>query len=412
MLGLTPTNQISEQRSFEDDVRHSTQHIRAVVAEALTGVGTDATRPQNMARHLGLDKNLAWKISRIVTETDSLATISHLPGRSGFQILLNALAKLGANSQALQSLRNAFDSFEQMVERHCGDRDTLDMMLSHLVRDGQTSNEESLRKKAFQGNSAVWGVQARVRFTAHFIAPAVDDLLDLGVVSGLVDFRRLRSDVPWAVATVMRYDDQGHPLPESHFEPIDPAVKRDQAPLIRAFCSDPIPKLRVTQIQPGVKRHEIAEGPVGNTAACTCITGYISRAQASRYRNEQDQFGEHMATLNTPAELCIADFFVHRALSEEVKPTVHLYSQLPGGPMYPQCGRDRGELPMRERIIELGGWPPDVVTPEVPNYAKLVALAASRMRCSLGDLVGYRIKMRYPPIPTVLVFRHELPPRP
>jgi len=403
-----PNRELTGEPGFEGHLRVVTQSIRGVLAEVMTSVHADASKPQAVAKQLGLDKNLSWKLAKVINEDDLLAVAAHLPGRTGLNIAIKSFQKAGASPESLQRLQAAIANFDRMVQVHCGDRNTLEIMLGHLQRDNGPRSEEASRKKAFQGNSAIWGVQVRVRFTANFVSPAADDLLDLTVVSGWIDFRRLRSQVPWAMASVTRCDDQGNPIPDQRFEPIDPSVGREDAPIIREFCSDPPPKLRTTQGLPGVIRHELVGGPVGNTAACTCVVGWIRRADCVRHRTDQERFLEHVVTHNTPAELSIHDFFVHRELSAEVHPTVHLYSQLPGGPVYPQCGREQGELPLREDLINLGGWPPDVVTPEVPNYAKLVALAASRIGWTLNDFVGYRMKLRYPPIPTALLFRHEL----
>ena len=93
-------------------------------------------------------------------------------------------------------------------------------------------------------------------------------------------------------------------------------------------------------------------------------------------------------------------------------PTAHLYSLLPGGPVYPSCSRDRGQLLLREPLIHLGAWPPDLVTPEVPRYRQLVQFVANRLNCTLKDFEGYRIKMRYPPVPALALLRHELPEKP
>ncbi len=48
---------------FDIAVRDVAQRVRTSLAEVLAVIGVDATKPQNMARQLGLDKSLAWKTS-------------------------------------------------------------------------------------------------------------------------------------------------------------------------------------------------------------------------------------------------------------------------------------------------------------------------------------------------------------
>ncbi len=230
-------------------------------------------------------------------------------------------------------------------------------------------------------------MQVRAQVSSHFVTPASsgNGQLDLTVVSALFDFRRLRQDVPWAVASAQSYGDDGSPLPVPMYEPIDPTVAPGEAPLMREFCSDPPPTLRIAPGERGVTRYEIIEGPVGKTAALTCVTGWMSRGTVTAWRTEHDRYGEHSASLTTPAELIILDLFVHRDAGLRMPPTPHLYSLLPGGPVYPSCGHDRGQLPLREPLIHLGACPPDLVTPEVRRYRQLVQAVADRLKCTLKD---------------------------
>lgn len=396
---------------FEEDLRAAVQGVRGALAEIVAAADVDATKPQQMARDVGLDKSLSWKLSRILNEEDAVATALHLPGKAGLRIVLRSFEKAGASEQSLNALRNAVSDFDRMIEVHCGDRETLELMLGHLRRDGQAQHDEALRKKSFQGNSAIWGVQARVHIAAQFAAPSASDpdVLDFATVSGLVDFRRLRSEVPWAVASVRQYSDDGTVKPVDQWEPIDQSMGSGEVPLLREFSTHPPPNVRVAPGLPGITRYEIVEGPVGNTGVTTCLTGWIDREVAVRHRTESDRFGEHVVSINTPAELLIFDLFVHRDIGFNMPPQLLLYSQLPGGPLYPKGGRDRGILPLREEIIRLGEGPPDMVTPEIPRYHVIMEQAMRRLRDDPSKYMGFRLKLRYPPIPTMAVYRHTLP---
>jgi hypothetical protein len=284
------------------------------------------------------------------------------------------------------------------------------------------------RKLSFRGNSATWGVQARVHLSSYILAPSAerDDMLDLGLLCGLLDFQRLRSDVAWAVATMSGFHDEPRAdsstaLPPGTIHDLDrfTAVDPDYAapgaaPLIGDFCSQPPPPLRAVPGAPGTRRYELVEGPVGKTAAVTCVTGLIRRGAAPRYRSTADQFGEVMVTLTTPVEMAILDLLVHRSMMESMPPSAHLYSLLPGGPVYPRAGRDHGLLPMSERVSELGSGlgVPDIVTPEVPRYTQMVRRMLAAGGWSLGDFVGYRLRIKFPPIPTLAVLRFGLPAAP
>jgi hypothetical protein len=406
-----PSTAAKEVPQFEEHVKNVVRNVRGTFADLLSSVGADPTHPQDMARQFGLNKNLTWKVSKIICESDPCAAIPLIPGRSGLNILINTLKKAGATEEAVSSVRTAITEFDEMVQLHAGDRATLELMLGNLTDDGEPQRQEANRKLAFRGNSAIWGVQARVQLTVNFITPGTEeDWMDLAWLSGLVDFRRLRLDVTWAMASAKKVKDDGSLMSLGPIEPIDPEFKGGEvAPLLGDFCSKPLPEIRTVSGPESLLRFELVEGEVGNTAATTCFIGLFGRNFVNRYRMANDTLGEHFARLSTPTEMMIHDLFVHKDLESALKPRIHIYSQLPGGPVYPQSGRDRGEIPVYDKVIELGKGPRDIVTPEVPRYRRMVQSVYDRLGWDADEFYGFRFKMRYPPIPTMAVLRYDLP---
>jgi hypothetical protein len=404
-------NKLSDVPPFEEHVKIVAHKLRGDLAELLASVDSDPSRPQEMARQFGLNKNLTWKVSHIVCENDPYAAIPHIPGKSGINILLKSLKKAGAPERAISSVRKTIAEFDGMVKIHAGDRATLEMMLGNLTSDGENQRSEAHRKMSFMGNSATWGIQARVQVTTNFIAPGTkEDWVDLAWLSGLVDFRRLRSEVAWTMASARKTVDDGSLLPLGNIEPIDVNFNGgDKAPLMGDFCSRPLPAIRTVAGPESMLRYELIEGPVGNTAATSCIVGLFGRNFVIRYRTEDDTLGEHFARLNTPVEFMIHDLFVHEDLEYALAPEIFLYSQLPGGPVYPSAGRAGGLLPLYEKVIDLGKGISGVTTPEVLQYRQMVQAVYDRLGWDAAKFHGFRFKMRYPPIPSLAVLRYELP---
>ena len=158
--------------------------------------------------------------------------------------------------------------------------------------------------------------------------------------------------------------------------------------------------------------YELAEGPIGNTAAVTCITGRIGRARFKRYRDEHDELSEYMVAVNTPAESLVHDLLIHEDAAPDCLPEVGVYSQLRSDPEYPIGGRDRGQLRISEECVDRGARLSDIVTPEFPRYNQLIERVLQRMGRPLEEFHGYRLRMRYPPMPTIALFRHRLPDAP
>jgi hypothetical protein len=159
------------------------------------------------------------------------------------------------------------------------------------------------------------------------------------------------------------------------------------------------------------EKYILSEGPVGNTAALTCATGWFCRGFANRYRTADDQHGAHFARLDTPTETLIQDIFVHKDLSSVMPPEVELYSQLVDTSFGSVFERSGSRLPFSESVVELGQGLVTVATPEIPLYTDVVKSVFDRVNWDPDDFTAYRFKMRFPPIASVAVLRYELPER-
>ncbi|MBK8269691.1 MAG: hypothetical protein IPK83_15905 [Planctomycetes bacterium] len=412
----TPTTTKKRKRPeapvFEAHANVAFARVRSAFADLLTSVDADPTKPQDVARQFRLNKNLTWKISKIIRESDPGSVGPYVPGKAGLNIFLDSLKKAGAPGRADSRGAEALDEFEKMQDIHAGSRETLEMMLGNMATGAEAQQQlEAQRKLSFRGNSAVWGIRARIQICANFIAPGKDpSFVDLGWLSGLVDFRRLRRDATWAVSSTRKVNDRGELLPLGDIESIDLRFDPEtSAPLMGDYCSDPTPELKLEVGADGLMRYKLVEGPIGNTAATTCIMGILGRGFVRRCQVAGDTLGEHITRLYTPAESLIHDLFVHKDLSYALSPSIHLYSQLPIDMPYPTENRNAAQLPLWERIQFLGAKPPVVLTPEYPKYRMMIQSVFDRAGWDPTDFHGFRFTMKYPPIPAVAVFRYPLP---
>ncbi|MGE4197873.1 MAG: hypothetical protein AB7G11_12210 [Phycisphaerales bacterium] len=391
--------------------------VRRAIAALVEAVDANPQQPQEISRRFGLDKTLTWKIARFLGDDDMFAAASHLPGRASVRNLVEALVKGGAAADRAASVLEAMDRFESIVATHAGDRETFEIMLGSASDGLARRRGEAARKQLYQGASAIWGVQARVHMSMHMIAPSAEqpDTIDIAVICGFIDFRRLRPNVSWTVSRRGTFIKDGTPQPSPNTVPLDPSIPVTAPPVLAEFCSDPIPPIRaVFQPASQLTRFELEPGPVGNTASANCILGWIARSQVSRYRREGDEIGENIVRLSTPAELLYHDLYVHKDLGFAIDPPprLHIYSELPGGPSYPHDGLDAGRLPMPDDVIDLGETPTGAVTTDIPGYPDMVSLAIKRLGHGPADFHGFRCKLRFPPIPTLALLRYPLPERP
>jgi hypothetical protein len=406
-----------ETRSLEEDAKRvllNTRKAFAAIVEAVPGL---VPRAQEVSEALAIPRKLGWQITRVVCETDPLLVGRYLPARGGMNTFLNGARRRNVPAPLIESAAAAVKEYERLIDTHADDRASLEMMLSACASRADEQTNDAWRKAAFMGNSYIWGVRAKAQLKTHFLFPGAErGRMDIASLRGFVGLRRMRPNVPWVVARARCTDDDGEVRRPFASEPLDkPQAGKDAGdavPLLREFCSRPLPRFRRTIRQYGFVEDELVEGPVGNTAAITCITGEVSRAVASYYRSEHNRCGAVVARMRTPCEVLVFDQLVHEDLFGRISPELIVYSQLSGGPSIPFAEMERDRLPMCAPVEYLGKGPLVAYTPHVPRYTEMVQYVFDRLELNGERFEVYRVVLPYPPIPTSVVMSHELPEAP
>ncbi len=390
---------------FDEHCRRSVDGLRGALLELYRAVGADPTRPQDVSRQYKVNRNLAWKVSRIIGSEEPLDAVPMIPGPGGLDILMYAMAKAGAPETAVDRLRKAVDEFDRMIELHTGDRNQLELVLDSMGR-GNDATEMS-RKLAYRGNSGVWGIQAGVRLTAHFLAPNPDqpDLLDLAMIGGLTRICRLRPIERWPVFQIRQYFDDGSDAFGTSRDPVEPVPGEDATDpwLMRSFCSGSLPEIHLSQ-KGDTTLYEIGAGPVGRTGQFSCMFGFADIAAVPRYRDERNSVAELISSVTVPSEALLFDLFVHRDLSEAMNPSLAMHGTLGGA--LDSVGSV--ELPMPERFRDLG-IDPMIDTPLVDNYADATRAAIAKLGRNPAEFRCLRLLVEHPPMSSRVVVRYDLP---
>ncbi|MCG8406596.1 MAG: hypothetical protein MI923_15485 [Phycisphaerales bacterium] len=401
----------SKDRSFDEQSQQALLRLRGVFEDLLCSLNLAPPKPQLLAKGLGIDKNLAWKITKVIQQSDPFSAFLHLPGSSGIEIFIKAAEKRGTDPKLITTARKAIQELNQVIERHTGDRATLEMMVGGLAREGRRDILIAHRKQLYKGASSVWGIQAKAQLMADFIAPneSNPELFDLAWVAGFIELKRLRSGVPWLIGRHRCIDDTATSLlPTGTRRALDPAyVGAESAPLLPEFCSQPLPDLRRFNGADGFIYDELVEGPVGNTAAVTCITAELIPQMSSMRKSENNTFGEIMLAMRTPVETLIFDLFVHESYLSFLSPTLHIYSLLEGGPEFRVPGRQRMALPFEETIQDLG-QPPVVQTAVIPKHVEIVDTVFQRTGWNPAEFRAFRAMIPYPPAPSSILMHYDL----
>ncbi|MCA9273175.1 MAG: hypothetical protein KDA31_09030 [Phycisphaerales bacterium] len=390
------------EMTFDEHCRDAVLALRGALLDLYREAGAVVEKPQDVARRYKLNKNLTWKIARILQTEDAYAAVPLIPGASGFEILLDAMQRAGAPANVVARVRAAAEGFDRMIEIHTGDRATLELALDSM---GGERPLEMSRKLAFRGNSGVWGIQSHVRVTTQFLAPSAEDpaLLDAALIGGMTRVRRLRHVPRWPVFQLRQYNDDGT-TPNAP-EPISIEEDDESGPwLMKSFCGGAMPRMHIKESAQGLT-YEIGDGPVGKTGEFTCFFGYFHRQIVPRYREEQNRVAELFSTVSIPAESLLFDLIVHRDLVEAMRPEVELYGKLWGADA---DSLPASRLPCSDQVIDLGVGA-QLATPLVPRYAEMVRKVMDNMGWNPGEFRCLRLIMLYPPMPSTVVMRYPLP---
>lgn len=393
------------------------ESLRLALRGLYAGAGLDISKPQDVCRQIRIDKNLSWKIARIVSEEDPLAAAALVPGPEGIAILTDALKRHGAHAKDLDTLSRSVDAFELMIRHHAEDRPTFQRLL-----DGVTmgSSLELSRKTAFRGLSGIWGVQAKARIMAHFLMPNADNpaLLDMAMGAALVDVRRMRAVSHWPIfrfqnysGSLVRGDASATPV-DTVLQPLEPPSGPGEPALImRRWCSPPDVRVESEISSRGIV-HQLSDGPLGRTGDSTFVFGYLHRGAAGRFsEKDADPRGEIGASVTMPIETLVFDLIAHKELREVAGARVEVIGSPFGTAPADAAGGSPMLLPISERLVELDVAPHTLRTDLWDRYTEMIGWIFTRIGADPSDFRVFRMTMQYPPMPSTVMVSYELPSR-
>lgn len=395
------TRRQTETKASMEEVLDAFSSLRACVLDLMDAAKLDPTKTREMARELGVNRGLAWRLSRMVRAEDSAGVAHDVPGRQSMSRFAEICTEKGADRRLADRLVEAASAYEKTVASCTGGRKTLGMLLANRGEDSTQQDRERARRTLFEGACSVWGVQAQVRFVTVFLFPSPENpaVLDAAHVTGYVGFRRL-SERPWPLSYEAVHDASGRAQPLVKI-PLDPSgSKEGQLQLVREFCDPRSPEIEV-QVQGDYKCFNLAAGPVGNAGLTTCVFGSYLRSLYETAPAQPDTAG-FMVLLQTPVERVMFDYFVHRDIPTDGRTITHLLDRLTFPHQNRESDFDRQSMAITEEPRPLPAGTNGALTANIPWYPRLLDFVSRRVGMPVEDFNGSRFEMAYPPISTTL----------
>ena len=399
-----------ENSQFESDAGYVITSFRDSVAAIFENIGANRfARPISISRLLGIDMNLAWKLSNLFKHADPLACGKYIPGESAVKIFLTSAAELGCSTAKLTEVEETYSHFLELKSIHAGSRKELDMMLASVSEEGKGKAALLHRRKAYEANGYIFGVQTRTQLSTNILLPSKDNpqMLDCIKVRGHIDFRNIRPDVSWRISTSYVYKADGEMKNTPRREPVFQR-EPENTPVIREFSSDPLPSFLKTVGIGGSSQYSIAGETVGNTSLITIYTAEAVRNAGAYYALPTENALRISYNSKTPTENLILDIFALKDDFANCFPEASMMSELFASTSFKTYTKgDR--LPLTEKPVELNSHRGIDRLTEVPSYPEVI----HKVFCEIGrkpsDFRHFRLKIQYPPVPASIVMMLMLP---
>lgn len=391
---------------FYTDYLESVRALRSGLIAAFEMLGIDSKRPRETARLLGLDKSLAWKITRIIHEEDAPRVAGSIPGTSGMRQVTQSFVDREVPRHIADSIEKAYVGYIEMTKIHSSDKNSYELMLDGMAVD--VESQKKSRQSAYRGNCGIWGIQSNVRVSAHVLSINKEDpsSLDYAGFGGMTGFQRLRPGQPWPIFQFLAHEDSGKPMRSDMV-----AISENPDPqfplIINEFCKGSLPDLQLSRVGNSTN-YEFGDGIIGKTGSSDVFLGYIDQQPKPRYRDENNQFGELMCLIDTPIETLLFDLIVERELAERIEPESMIYGRVTGSHQDQDVRSQKNLVPFTERLKFLEPGAHMLTTPLVPAYSQLGDLVISRMGRSMTDFVCWRLVLEYPIMPSTVSIRFPL----
>ena len=154
---------------FPAQARAVVRAVRGSFGDLLAAVRADPQDLQSISKLLGLNKNLAWKISKIVQADDPSVALEQMPGSPGLRIFLESAERAGIAADLIAAARQAIDAYEELIEVHSGEGAVAALMFGVDGRKDRAS-AATAAALARDRQTAVFGLQVKPRLMQGSLA--------------------------------------------------------------------------------------------------------------------------------------------------------------------------------------------------------------------------------------------------
>jgi hypothetical protein len=414
----TPDSSLEEQSysegercTFTEEAENTLGRLRSSIAGLFRHIPGGLRKARDVEKLLGLDVKLSWQLFKLVSQSNTMAIVPHVPSAPSIKRLLKAAGTHGIDESAIAEVGKAYAAFEQLVDVHAGERVSFDAMTRNLIDDDESFQHDlQHRKSIFLGYRHIYGAQLDTNLTTLLIHPSAQGNYDYAYLRCKYGNQRLRKDAEFIMdrAKISPNTDN----PDSLFDnAIHPEVARQyRIPIIPQFCSQPLPTFKTTLTPDGRSTTVVTGDRVGKRSSIDLVFGYLWRSVPLRSYAHVPGIGFGATSrMNHPTRMLYLDVFVHRASFPRLTEHFAVYGHTSLTEEPNKIFESRSPLPFREKPARIGHGLNNVYVPEVPMYGELVQSVCTRLAWNVDDFDVYRVRIEYPLLDSMISYWFSLP---
>lgn len=353
--------------------------------------------PQEFARTLKIHRTLAGRLLSAIRTDDPLAAVSRLPRSEGLRMILQG-ARSSVSEDAINRAETALRTFEQVVNHELGGWDGFDAAITEWLPDARKRFELANKQLMFKGLANLNGVRADVQLdTAIYYPDSTGRRVDIAIIEGLVNLRRLRPSVRVSVAAHTPSPSAPQPL-EFLTEDAPEEDSAHRYPLLRQFCSSPCPQLEPVKTGQMVN-YVLTGNSIGHNSAVDVFAANLVRGGRPMYREPSDPpMRPHWsAGVNLPAKTLLMNLLLHEDVWATHEPQLMVYDMHARGLAAPgDPSREFDRIDTVEELQPLGRGASRFRASEVGQHVEIVQHVCDSLGWNSDLLRGYRVRVQYP----------------
>lgn len=392
--------------AIEAEVDQVGKSLAEAFRATLVEIPGSPLRPQELARRLGIKKDLSHRVVRACGSLDPISVVHLMPGPAPLRQFL-AAASEQVQPAVLDRAEAAVREFEQLIQERAGDRTSLDAIISEWLPEVREKFEVYNKQAVYRGMAQLKGVSADVSVNTAILHPSADGRAVDGVwIVGFLGLRRIRPG-----ATV-HFSSRRFGLGDEALTLERQRVEGLHGLLLEQFCTSPLPRLRAEQ-HGRVVHYSLVDESVGPGSAVNLLIAELTPRCMRRFSQGDGRPYGPSAEASTPSKTLLLDVLLHEDVYPGVDPEVIVVDTAVNGvAQLADESRTIDRLDLVQDARPLGVGLTSLRVPEIPDYVGIVRHVMGRLGWAAERFRGFRCKVPYPVYgsQTFLAFQPPDPP--